>query len=161
MSKLKNIFSIAATSAIATLSMTITASALTRISGDGISLYGGEPSHTGNGYWYGVESPSDVSIFGWGYNNSEYADLKIERGTTAHTIGKNGYEGNYKCVSVTVFNNTTNRYAYNQGNETKLTATAANPGNINSATYMGEIYGGTGSNSNFLDGYIIEAHNKE
>lgn len=154
MSNVKNILSIAIVSIAASSVLTIGASALTRIGNvDFCSNYG--LHHANTGYWYGTETSPNAYIFGRGYDDSNYADFEVVSGRTATIIGKNGYEGNYKTVNVTAYNSTTSKFAQNHGNSTKLSATATDPGNMDSASYMGEIYGGTGSNSDFLDGYII------
>lgn len=154
MSKVKNILSVTIASIAASSVLTIGASALTRIGNTNICSNDGL-YHANTGYWYGEESSSNAYTFGRGYDDSSYADFEVASGRTAKIIGKSGYEGNYKTVNVTVYNSTTSKFAQNQGNLSTLSTTAADPGNMDSASYMGEIYGGTGSNSDFKDGYII------
>lgn len=154
MGKVKNIIAMTAASAFAALSLTVGASALTRIvigNSNTKSLI-----HAGTGYWYGTFTWNDISAFGDTYTDSSYADFTIQSGRTAKITGKGSYTGNYKEVGVHLVSTGTSKYSNNAGTSTTVQTTAPSPGVITHAQYVSSILNGTGAFASFLDGYIIE-----
>ncbi len=153
MNTIKNILTIASTSLFAALALTATASALTRIEGDGVSTF--SLTHAGTGYWHGEFVHNNLAQFGDTYSDSKYAEFIVDNGNSAKIVGKSSYEGNYKYVSVTLVGRGDSSYHNWSGNKTTVWTSTTYPDQFYKGTYMGAIYNGTGSTSEFLDGYQI------
>lgn len=135
------------------MALTATASALTRIEGDGVSTF--SLAHAGTGYWYGKFGHNNLAQFGDTYSDSKYADFIVDNGNSAQIVGKTSYEGNNKYVSVTLVGRGDSSYNNRAGIKTTVSTSTTYPDQFYKGTYMGAIYNGTGSTSESLDGYQI------
>lgn len=159
MRKAKNAIIAAASAALAALTLTASASALTRIytytARSGLT-------HASTGYWYGEFRSDNIQKYSNTFSDSSYAEFVVS-GRSATITGKTDYTGNYKTMSIDlegadgVWHRTS---PYQTGStSTSFQRTVNYTGVIVSADYFAEINNGTGSTSEFLDGYIISLTN--
>lgn len=155
MRKAKNAIIATVSAALAALTLAAFAFALTRI-----NTYSARSGlhHASTGYWYGEFSSDDIRSYSNSFSDSKYAKFSV-KGKSATITGKSGYYGNYKTLSIDLegIDGAWHRTSpYQTGSSSQsFTRTVNYTGDIVSADYFAEIYDGTSSGSDFLDGYII------
>ena len=154
MSKVKNFISVMAMSAIAAVSLTTGALALTQSFDSETS--DGDLTQVDTGYWYGIFEQKSQGLYGDKFSNCEATTLTIEKQYTATLEGKEdaGFMKIFKCVSILAVGDTT-KSDYAQGNNVSYSVSVSEPNNLRHMDYRAENYIGTEMSSGMKDGYLI------
>ena len=152
MSKVKNIISVVVMSAIATLSLTVGASALTQ-SVDSETTNEGL-TKLSNGYWYGNFEQNSNGLYGNTFTECKASTLTIKNQFTATVEAKDGYKKMFRSISILASGYTTTS-DYAQGNNASYTVSVSKPNNLKNMIYQVDNYDGTEAISGMYDGYFI------
>lgn len=156
MSKIKNMLSVAVSTAAATITLlaAVSSAAIT-----GTNSVNGGLTQASTGIWAGSVDSGDIKIYRNVFKDSQYAEFLID-GYSGSITGHNGKEGNYKQMSIEL----TDRYGYTYRTSPYIDGKTSNPlkrsvscsnDYIVSAEYYSLLYNGTSTSSEILTGYLI------
>ena len=154
MSKLKTLLATATVVVGATLSLTLLTSAATV----NTASYA---SNSQKGYYTTKETDGKIEKYSRTFTqHSKYATFSPSFGTAA-IIGSANYSGNYKTSYANLRTAKKSSMKSNWGTSTTVKTAKADLGSYGpatKATFMGSLYDGTDSGSDFLSGYIINVY---